>query len=496
VPSKLKRPDLIDVLSGKKEAPPQACATAKTPIEAVVQSTFLPPLKGENAELCKLGHTMEPVYGTNILNDGKDGIELEDGSILVVQHLFRAGLLQKQGRKYQKDSPDFILIGTLDGEPLKAVVEMKCQSKTKTQDAERNRNGYGKFASVSCASPDLRKYMLKRDKALQCAHHASTLLVNHVLFVTGDRIGITGGVLIEFDDEFLSSYEMCIDDIYEGALKWAYEAECEDDMPIDKIKAAVPKASVTIDFETFMKHFYMWKEMTKDENLPLPPTERILPMQDAFWNLTKHGSDTKTQACQRLKAPIPVDAPGAKAYDRMQMTVFADIHKGTQMLLLNQDLSTYSSLEEFRNAGSKQLTFRKGVRKMAKIFFKVANSGGDESARAIVTPRQQRTGGPISFHVPNTSSIRRKTDDVSLVTKNTGLSPKRNQLKRLSQPTTAKDREASKRFKSCPGCPVYRVSEENGEYRGPGAQGKCIVCSREMNWYCVECRNWCCHDVS
>jgi hypothetical protein len=56
--------------------------------------------------------------------------------MLVVQHFFRAGLLQKRGCKYQKDSPDFILIGTLDGEPIVAVVKMKCRSKAKTQDSE------------------------------------------------------------------------------------------------------------------------------------------------------------------------------------------------------------------------------------------------------------------------------------------------------------------------------------------------------------------------
>ena len=88
------------------EVPSQANATAKTPVEAVIQSSYLPPLKGENAELCKLGHEMEPVHGRNILEMGKEGIELEDGSVLVVQHLFRAGLVQKRGRKYQKDSPD------------------------------------------------------------------------------------------------------------------------------------------------------------------------------------------------------------------------------------------------------------------------------------------------------------------------------------------------------------------------------------------------------
>lgn len=95
--------------------------------------------------------------------------------------------------------------------------------------------------------------------------------------------------MIHFDDKFLSSYEKCIDDIYDSSLKWAYEAKSESDIPIEEIKSAVSKASVPLDFETVMKDYYMWKEITKEEFLPLPPCKRILPEQDAFWNVTKHG---------------------------------------------------------------------------------------------------------------------------------------------------------------------------------------------------------------
>jgi hypothetical protein len=62
-----------------------------------------------------------------------------------------------------------------------------------------------------------------------------------------------------------------------------------------------------------MKHFYMWKEMMKDDNLPLPACEWILPKQDAFWNVTKHGLDVKMQACQSMLVCLSVDAPGTKA---------------------------------------------------------------------------------------------------------------------------------------------------------------------------------------
>jgi hypothetical protein len=92
--------------------------------------------------------------------------------------------------------------------------------------------------------------------------------------------------------------------------------------------------------------------MTKDSNLPLPPCEWILPKQDAFWNLTKHDLDVKTQACQSMAVPLPVDMPGAKAYDHMQMTIFAAIHKGSQMFSAKEDLSTYGSIEHFQNSAS------------------------------------------------------------------------------------------------------------------------------------------------
>lgn len=229
---------------------------------------------------------------------------------------------------------------------------MKCRAKSSTQESERHCLGFRRFASVLCDLPDLRKYLLDRGEALQNAHHASTLSVKHVLFVTADRVSITGGVLIHYDNQFLSSYKKCVDNIYESSLKWAYEAENEDDMPIDEIKAAVKNANVPLDFETFMKSFYFWKAIMADENLPLPPCHRIIPMQNAFWNVTKHGSDTKTKACQSMSVPLPVDTPGAKAYDCMQMTLFADIHKASQMFLINEDLDTYPDLEHMHNAAS------------------------------------------------------------------------------------------------------------------------------------------------
>jgi hypothetical protein len=52
-------------------------------------------------------------------------------------------------------------------------------------------------------------------------------------------------------------------------------------------------------------------------------------------------------------------------------------------------------------------------------------------------------------------------------------------------------------FKACVRHPFLHVSEVNGGSRGARAQGTCIVCEKKrLNWYCIECGNWCCNNKS
>ena len=85
--------------------------------------------------------------------------------------MYRAGLVSNICREYQKDSPDFILHGTLDGEDIWAVVEMKarCSSITAAKEGRRL-NSEGNFSCISCYSNELRKYVLKKSEAIQVSH--------------------------------------------------------------------------------------------------------------------------------------------------------------------------------------------------------------------------------------------------------------------------------------------------------------------------------------
>jgi hypothetical protein len=43
------------------------------------------------------------------------------------------------------------------------------------------------------------------------------------LLLVGNTIDIISGVLVQFDDEILSSYGSCMKNIEESALSWAYD---------------------------------------------------------------------------------------------------------------------------------------------------------------------------------------------------------------------------------------------------------------------------------
>jgi hypothetical protein len=96
------------------------------------------------------------------------------------------------------------------------------------------------------------------------------------------------------------------------------------------------------------------------------------------------------------------------------------------MFTANEDLSTYGTIEHFQNAASHWMTFRKCIVEMSKIFLNVMNGNNDDPVRGIVTLQQPR----MPMHVPNTSSIWKKMEDVLLARKETGRSPKKNVLKR------------------------------------------------------------------
>jgi len=272
-----------------------------------------------------------------------------------------------------------------------------------------------------------------------------------------------------------------VEEICKEALQWAYDPSVR--MPVKTITSGIEKVRVPLDFPAFMKSFYFWKMLTKKENLPLPPMKRILPMHHSFWNVTKHGSDVKTKYIQSMKTTIPNNNLGAKAFDRMQMIIFSEMHRGSVIYMEGKNknrLNSCKSLENFRMRTKKQMTFRQALNSINNII--------RDKIENIAHERQLEDDVLIS-------SIGAESKLTTCFAKETCQSPKQDVFNRLKSDTTL-NIDIVNRFKYCEGKPMFRVSDEDKGHTGPRARGVCIVCKKRTNWYCILCRNWACHNKS
>ena len=113
---------------------------------------------------------MEGACGKQLLqiSDELNGVTFQKGKTLKILHSFRAGLVGRTNREYQKDSPDFILHGMLDNEQIITIVEMKARCSSSTVARERRKNNILRnYSYLSCYSNDLQKYTLKKSEAVQ-----------------------------------------------------------------------------------------------------------------------------------------------------------------------------------------------------------------------------------------------------------------------------------------------------------------------------------------
>ena len=105
------------------------------------------------------------------MSDETDDVLLSNGKTLIALHARRVGLVSDASKEHQKDSPDCVLVGTIDGEILSAVVEMKARCSSIAAAKERRRlNSERQCSRISCYSDDLRKHALKKIRSSSGEH--------------------------------------------------------------------------------------------------------------------------------------------------------------------------------------------------------------------------------------------------------------------------------------------------------------------------------------
>ena len=83
------------------------------------------------------------------------------------------------------------------------------------------------------------------------------------------------GVWVHFNEGLLQDYGIVLKYFYEHSLNWAYEP---DDNPLPKRDIEhVIEENKSIDMESFLGYFFLWKYVSTRLHLPIPPLERIVP---------------------------------------------------------------------------------------------------------------------------------------------------------------------------------------------------------------------------
>ena len=314
--------------------------------------------------------------------------------------------------------------------------------------------------------------------------------MKYALLAVGDRIGLTSGALVEFDDALLEAYSKCMDDLFNDGLRCFYD----ESVPIDEaeVRSALSKSKVPLDYDTFMQSWQLWKALTADENLPLPPLQRIIPVLHQFWNDTKGGSDVTTQHRYRQRSQIPIQSPATAMVDRQIFTIFRELHALRGMFTVREDLGRYDNVYHYRKTVNDSGTLFDTYLELADVFEEMLESG--ECCRNPI-PR------PITPPTPKNSRRGTKrtriAEAVDFVTPSIDFSPKKFKCDRLENPKDSTDRAAANLFHNCTGAPVLlRNKDDPVKTKGGECQYACLVCHKPTRWFCTGCRQYLCHDKS
>ena len=311
-------------------------------MNAIVGNSVLTRLSDDATESCDKGHDMEPIYSAEWIKSAKDG-NFPFGTL---EEISSVGTVQKSGDdKYIKTSVDRIIgVATADGEDTTRelhLLEFKARVKVATEQVEHKRiaqlrrkrmmsedsiyvqemDANHRYSHLGIASPDER---------IQALHHAFVFGKDSCVHAVGNTKNLLSVCKMNFPPELLAAYKRTLKLIYDSGLDIFYREDGEDDISASneemaRIEKAVKKYEKTyIDMYHFKFNYLLWRDLTDDVNLPMPPLLQLLPYALAWWNANKPIGDTITKMLWNMMYYTPISNPQAVLVKRLahQLTTY------------------------------------------------------------------------------------------------------------------------------------------------------------------------------
>ena len=277
-------------------------------------------------------------------------------------------------------------------------IEIKSRQSVATVNAEKENNRIlrrKKYEEINCE--DVHKYVQKVSERFQLLHHAYVYGLKKVALVVGTKAGkILSGTLVNYSNNLLGGYGNVAKKLKEDALSWAYTNEESKNIIIPDDVIAIAKTIPAVNGkEALYGTLKLWKQMYANLSiLPWPTLKRIIPRAHAKWNANKGGSDSITKIVDDCFVSPP------KAHTNYESVAVACCFSNLIVALLRiyqitsskKDIrKKYKSIYHFRDAASKQCTFKKALRHMHRYFKEEIkeSENNDEQGNVLCEIQQQ-----------------------------------------------------------------------------------------------------------
>lgn len=463
-------------------------------IKAVLERSFMKPLKGPSREYCQMGHKLELPIGSDWMRDVNEKNLLPGFKVI---SLHTVGLVAKVDRLWAKDSIDFLAFVVNEAKEVQLWgVEIKSRQTFATITKEKEVIRQLKRAKYEMIDEGrASRYVHKSDERFQLLHHAYVYGLSRIALIVGNNSGkVISGTIVNYSNDGLEKYGTVVDKLKDLTLAWAYDTPASGlIIPPDVIAASkqVPAINGT---EALYGTVKLWQAMFSDITiLPYPVLKRIIPATHAQWNITKGGSDTITKIVDEcfLNPPKQHTNFESVAVSRCISNLLATVLKLLHVTTAKDDLvSSYSTLQHYRNASSKRATFKSMLRRVYKLMKAEA-----EKLQSVESARRQTEAENAS--TPVRTKARRKKfnnqipDPMDFAPARSTVTPMKAR-KRIIERADA-HKHVLERMEKCNGFPFEIIcTEESTAGKKKDPRQRCHQCGTKTAWKCIQCRLFFC----
>jgi hypothetical protein len=320
-------------------------------------------------------------------------------------------------------------------------------------------------------------------EAFQLLHSVYVAGASKGIMVIGSREKFMYSVEVQYTQELLNAFGVVLDYIYEQHFKSFYEDSVN--AFLEKKQEEIEQALEYIDhldFHSLMSTYMLWRALNVDvmaSNIwfPLPPTTRIIPYKNAFWNVLKGPSDTTTKLVDKVEEQLGIRTPRTIATARLMSVASVALHRSFQMQTCKADMQrSYGSLFAYRDAAKHRFPLVRSLTELLK--YNKIGLKRLEAANTLILSRNPVLVAPDNTppRRPTRAAAEEKVDRVSWgFYESIGCTP----CKGRSSNEGHRRRELA-----CNGIALICRSDTS--------KGKCSLCGTTTAMYCTGCKNWLC----